>query len=80
MKSELMTVDDVAADLHISKRHVYELIKRDLQPVVRFGNVLRIERHVVDRYVESHREPRTLDQASSSPVYFSDGNSTQGTT
>jgi excisionase family DNA binding protein len=79
MKSELMTVDDVAADLHISKRHVYELIKRDLQ-VVRFHNVLRIERHVVERYVESHREPRSLDQASPSPVYFSDGNSTQGTT
>jgi excisionase family DNA binding protein len=56
VNSELMTVDDVAADLHISKRHVYELIKRDLQ-VVRFGNVLRIERRVVNQYVEDHRVP-----------------------
>ena len=57
MNSELMTVDDVAADLHISKRHVYVLIKRDLKPVVRFGNVLRIERRVVNQYVEDHRVP-----------------------
>jgi excisionase family DNA binding protein len=62
VNSELMTVDDVAADLHISKRHVYILIKRDLKPVVRFGNLLRIERRVVNQYVEDHRVPQDAQQ------------------
>jgi excisionase family DNA binding protein len=58
---EILTADEVAAMLKVSKRHVYELTRDRTQsgeirehplPVVRFGASVRFRRSDVEEWIE----------------------------
>jgi excisionase family DNA binding protein len=54
----LLTPDDVAAYLRVSKKSVYRLVSSDALPAVRIGGLLRFNRDAVRRYVETQRDRR----------------------
>ena len=63
---ETLTADEVAAWLKISKRHVYELVKKrtrsgDLRknplPCVRFGKSVRFSKAAVEQWIEKVMKP-----------------------
>lgn len=42
-RKEPMSVKEFAAFLHVSNKSVYDSIKRDAFPVIRFGGTIRID-------------------------------------
>jgi excisionase family DNA binding protein len=53
----LLTVDDLAEYLAVSRWQVYRLVQRGL-PVVRVGERLRFRREDVDAFIERGGEPK----------------------
>lgn len=47
----LLTVEEVASDLRVSKMTVYRLIKQGTLPAVRVGRGYRIKAQQVERYL-----------------------------
>ena len=50
---EFLTVEEVAAQLRLSKSAVYSLIHKGLLPVFRFGGAIRISRQQLDEFIQS---------------------------
>jgi excisionase family DNA binding protein len=52
----LMTVDDAARFLSVSRRQLYYLLEREGLPAVRVGTRLRFSPSELEQYLERHRE------------------------
>lgn len=50
-----LSVDDVAEELRVSSKHVRRLIANGDLPIYRFGKVIRISRHELDRWIDRQR-------------------------
>jgi len=49
---DIMTAEEVAAYLHISRTYVFTLIKQDRLPHIRLGRRLLFRRDTLDRYLQ----------------------------
>jgi excisionase family DNA binding protein len=57
MERRIMTVEEVATYLQISKRSVYKLIKEGKLPATRILNKYRLNRESIDSLVRGEGEP-----------------------
>ncbi|OGC95278.1 MAG: hypothetical protein A2029_01450 [Chloroflexi bacterium RBG_19FT_COMBO_47_9] len=53
---EMLTAKDVAANLKISKRQVYKLIRAGALPSVRIWKSIRVMRRDLNQFIEQHRD------------------------
>lgn len=53
----LLTVNEVASDLRVSKMTVYRLIKQGNLPAVRVGRGYRIKSQTIERYLSKASTP-----------------------
>lgn len=53
--SVLLTIDEVAAVLRVSKTSVYRLVERRLLPFCRVGRSLRFTREDIETYLRARR-------------------------
>jgi len=54
----LLTIPQVAELLAIPTGHAYELARRDVLPVVRFGKYVRVTQASLSRWMEQHTTPQ----------------------
>lgn len=52
----MLTAKDVAANLKISKRQVYKLIRAGALPSVRIWKSIRVMRRDLNQFIEQHRD------------------------
>jgi excisionase family DNA binding protein len=52
IKEELITVDELAAYLHFSKKTIYNMVKEKALPVIRIGDSLRFSRSEIDELLQ----------------------------
>jgi len=55
MKEKLLTIEDLAEYLNISRRTVYRLLKEGTLPGYRIGSHMRFRRGEIDRWLEGKR-------------------------
>lgn len=53
-QEKLLTGNDVAQRLQISKVHAYRLMRRGEIPVIRFGKVVRVRPQDLEKFIEKH--------------------------
>lgn len=58
MERRIMTVEDVAGYLQISKRSVYKLIKQGKLPATRILNKYRLDRESIESVIRENCEPK----------------------
>lgn len=51
--TRLLTADEAALRLGVSRHRVYELARRGALPLVRLGRTVRIDPRALDRFIES---------------------------
>jgi excisionase family DNA binding protein len=54
----LLTIPQVAEFLAIPTGHAYELARRDVLPVVRFGKYVRVSQDSLNKWIEQHTTPQ----------------------
>jgi len=61
----LLTINEVAAWLGVSKAGVYDHVtrKRPRLPCIRFGELTRFRRHEIERFIEEHVKPNGTPSA-----------------
>lgn len=57
MERRIMTVEDVASYLQISKRSVYKLIREGKLPATRILNKYRLDRENIHSLIRENRNP-----------------------
>jgi len=57
MERRIMTVEDVASYLQISKRSVYKLIRQGKLPATRILNKYRLDRESIHSLIRENRNP-----------------------
>jgi excisionase family DNA binding protein len=50
--AELMTVEEIAVYLRLTKRTIYRLLKKGTIPAVKVGNKWRFDRNVIDKWLQ----------------------------
>ncbi len=57
---EIMTVDEAAAYLHVSRTAAYEAVKRGELPAVRCGRLIRIPRFRLEHWLRTGHDVANL--------------------
>ena len=55
----LIDVDDVAARLGVSQRHIRRLVFERRIPFIKWGHLLRFDPDEIDRWIDAARQPAT---------------------
>ncbi|MNX92711.1 Helix-turn-helix domain protein [compost metagenome] len=53
MSTSLMTAEKVASRLGVSTQRVYDMVRKQLIPVVRLGRQIRINEQTLEQWIES---------------------------
>jgi len=57
MEDRLLKPEEVAEILQVSKPFAYVLLKRGEIPVLRIGNLVRVRREDLDKYIQRKSKP-----------------------
>ena len=52
--SELMTIDDLAAYLKVTRRTIYEWLKHNKIPAIKLVGQWRFKKEKIDEWIQSH--------------------------